>query len=182
MTKLITAFIISLIFNITMYAGQNNQESYIDYVSVGLALQDVKNDKFDQGAALVLNAGKDIYSDMSIEVEGAVSVSKPEAKFNGQTHDIDFWSLGLYGAYIWKINKLSIKPRIGLVYESIKSTLGIHTNDESLMAVGTNKKDLAVSGGIGLAYDVSKNYKIYTNYTKFEDDIDHLTFGAEYKF
>ncbi len=181
MRKLITAFILSLIFSITTYADQN-QESYMDYVSVGLALQNVNNDKFDTGSALVVNAGKDIYSDMSIELEGAVGLTKPEAKFNGQTHDIDFWSLGLYGAYIWKINKLSIKPRLGVVYESIKSTLGIHTNDEAVMLNGTNKKDLAISGGIGFAYDLSENYKIYTNYTKFEDDIDHLTFGAQYKF
>ncbi len=180
MRKLITAFLLSLIFSITTYADQN-QESYIDYVSVGLALQNVNNDKFDTGSALVVNAGKDIYSDMSIEFEGAVGLTKPEAKFNGK-HDVDFWSLGLYGAYIWKINKLSIKPRLGVVYESIKSTLGIHTNDETIMLNGTNKKDLAISGGIGFAYDLTENYKIYTNYTKFEDDIDHLTFGAEYKF
>ena len=181
MNKLLTTFMTCLLFSVSAYAG-DTQESYIDHVGVGFAVQDVTNDKFDTGTALVLNAGKDIYSDMGIELEGTIGLTKPEAKFNGQTHDVDFWSLGLYGTYIWKINKLSIKPRLGVVYESIKSTLNIYTNNEANMNAAVIKKDLAISGGIGAAYDIGENYKIYTNYTKFEDDIDQLTFGAEYKF
>ncbi len=181
MNRLLTTFIAGLIVSTTLSADEVN-ESYLDRVGVGLALQDVTNDKFDTGTALVLSAGKDIYSDMGIELEGTVGLTKPEAKFNGSTHDVDFWSLGLYGTYIWKINKLSIKPRLGVVYESIKSTLNIHTNNEALMNSKVIKKDLAISGGIGAAYDLNENYKIYTNFTKFEDDINQLTFGAEYKF
>ncbi len=181
MRKLLTTFIVGLTVSSSLFAGET-QESYIDHVGVGFAMQDVTNDKFDTGTALVLNAGKDIYSDMGVEIEGTIGLTKPEAKFNGQTHDIDFWSLGLYGTYIWKINKLSIKPRLGIVYESIKSTLNYKTNNDALMDTKMIKKDLAISGGIGAAFDLSENYKIYTNYTKFEDDIDQLTFGAEYKF
>ena len=183
MSKLHTAALAALLsLGLSAYAG-DMQESYIDRVGVGVAIQDVpNNDKFDTGTALILNAGKDIYSDMGVELEGAVALNQPKAKFNGKTHDLDFWSLGLYGTYIWKLNKLSIKPRIGIVYESIKSTLNIYTNDETAMNSKVRKKDLALSGGIGAAYDLSENYKIYTNYTKYEDDIDQLTFGAEYKF
>jgi len=170
-----------LICAVSAYAAEN-EESYIDHVGVALGMQDVTNDKFDPGTALILNAGKDIYSDMGIEMEGVVGLQKPEAKFNGRTHDVDFWSLGLYGTYIWKVNKLSIKPRLGVVYESIKSTLNIYTNDEANMDSKVRKKDLAISGGIGAAYDIGENYKIYTNFTKYEDDIDQITFGAEYKF
>ncbi len=181
MKKFATSIVASLLLCTGALHAQE-KESYIDYMSVGVALQDVDNSKFDQGGAFVVNAGKDIYNDMSVEVEGSVGIKKPEAKFNGKTHDVDFWSFGVYGAYIWKVNKLSIKPRLGVVYESIKSTLNVTTNNEAAMGVGTNRQDLAVSGGIGIAYDIDKNYKIYTNYTKFEDDMDHLTFGAEYKF
>ncbi len=183
MNKIHTAFLAGLLsLGMSAHAGDTAQ-NYIDRVGVGFAVQDVpNNDKFDPGTALILNAGKDIYSDMSVEIEGAVGLTKPEAKFNGKTHEVDFWSLGLYGTYIWKINKLSIKPRIGVVYESIKSTLNIHTNNEANMESKVRKKDLALSGGIGAAYDIGENYKIYTNYTKYEDDIDQLTFGAEYKF
>ncbi len=182
MKKITTTVAAAVLLSATFLYADENKESYIDYVSVGIALQDVDNSKFDQGGAFVVNAGKDIYSDMSVEVEGSVGIEKPEAKFNGKTHDVDFWSLGIYGTYIWKVNKLSIKPRLGVVYESIKSTLNVTTNNEAAMTTGTNRQDLAVSGGIGIAYDIDKNYKIYTNYTKFEDDMEHLTFGAEYKF
>lgn len=181
MNRLRTAFIVGLLFSVPAFA--DNNESYIDRVGVALGIQDaINNDKFDKGTALILNAGKDIYSDMGVELEGVVTLDKPEAKFNGRTHDIDFWSLGLYGTYIWRINKLSIKPRLGVVYESIKSTLNIHTNNEANMNTKTHKTDLALSGGIGAAYDIGDSYKIYTNYTKYEDDIDQITFGAEYKF
>ncbi len=182
MNRLLATCIAGLLVSTALSAGDVSSESYLDRVGVGFAMQDVTNDKFDTGTALVLNAGKDIYSDMGIELEGTVGLSKPEAKFNGKTHDVDFWSLGLYGTYIWKINKLSIKPRLGVVYESIKSTLNIHTNNDALMESKTIRKDLALSGGIGAAYDLTENYKIFTNFTKFEDDINQLTFGAEYKF
>ncbi len=178
MKKIITALLVSL----AMFS-QIRAESYVDYVSIGLAiqtLQNINNETFDDvplededGMAVVITAGKSIYDDISLEFEGSASVTSPEWKLGTATAEVDFWSLGFYGAYIWKLNNLSIKPRIGLVYVNIESTL----NNISL-----DKSDLAISGGIGLSYSFSKNYSIYTNYTKFEDDIDNLTFGAEYKF
>ncbi len=158
-------------------------EDYIDYVSVGLALQTLQNStnedlnpflEDEQGLAVVLSAGKYLYDDIALEFEGTASVTKPEWQFSGTTSEVDFWSLGLYGVYIWKINNLSIKPRIGLVYENIKSTI----SGQTLI----DKADMSLSGGIGLSYEFNQNYAVYTNYTKFEDDINHLTFGAEYKF
>ncbi len=159
-------------------------EDYIDYVSVGLALQtlqSVNNENVDttllndeNGMAIVLNAGKYLYEDIALEFEGTASITKAEWQLGDAKSEVDFWSLGLYGVYIWKINNLSIKPRIGIVYENIKSTIG----PISL----TDKSDMALSGGIGLTYNFGQNYAIYSNFTKFEDDINHLTFGAEYKF
>jgi outer membrane receptor protein involved in Fe transport len=179
MKKTITALLISL----TM-VSQAKAESYIDYISVGLAvqtLQNVNNPNFDnsvleknEGMAIVLNAGKNLYSDIALEFEGSASLTKPQWELGATEADVDFWSLGLYGAYIWKINDLSIKPRIGVVYENMKSTMN------SITII--DKADLALSGGIGLSYQFNDNYSIYSNYTKFEDDISNLTFGAEYKF
>lgn len=177
MKKLFSGLLMSIALLSHAYA-----ESYIDYVSVGLAIQDIDNPNFDdgQGSAIVLNAGKNLYSDIALEVEGTTSISKTEGKIGTLKSDVDFWSLGLYGAYIWKINNLSIKPRIGLVYENIKSTINITDTENPLTP--TDKGDIAVSGGIGLSYHFNENYAVYTNFTKFEDDINHLTFGAEYKF
>ena len=179
MKKMISAAVICLSMLTTVKA-----ESYIDYVSVGLALQtlqNVNNENIDNsllnddnGIAVVLTAGKYLYEDLALELEGSVSIDKAEWSLNDGRGEVDFWALGLYGSYIWRINNLSIKPRIGLVYENIKSTLG----PISLI----DKADMGLSGGIGLTYQFGQNYAIYSNFTKFEDDINHLTFGAEYKF
>lgn len=179
MKKMISTAAICLSMLTTVQA-----EDYIDYVSVGLAIQTLQNSSNEdlnsllddeRGAAIVLTAGKNIYEDVALEFEGSASVAKAEWNLSdGRSDEVDFWSLGLYGVYIWKINNLSIKPRIGLVYENIKSTIG------ALSLI--DKADLALSGGIGLSYNFGQNYAIYSNYTKFEDDINHLTFGAEYKF
>ncbi len=159
-------------------------ESYIDYVSVGVAmqtLQDPSNPNIDnsilkdkKGTAVVLTAGKLLYSDIGVELEGSTSVKKAQWRLGDSKSDVDFWSLGLYGSYIWRINNLSIKPRVGVVFENIKSTI------RSIDLV--DKSDVGLSGSIGMTYHFGDNYAIYSNYTKFEDDMNHLTFGAEYKF
>jgi hypothetical protein len=128
----------------------------------------------EKGMAIVLNTGKNLFDDVSLEFEGTASVSQTEWSLNDQRTDVDFWSLGLYGAYIWRINNLSIKPRIGLVYENMEATLGLTSLKDTA--------DMGLSGGVGLSYQFNHNYSIYSNFTKFEDDMNHLTFGAEYKF
>ncbi len=175
MKKTVTTILISL-----SLLSHAHAEEYIDYVSVGLALQNIDNKHFDDGLAIVANAGKSFYGDMALEFEGATSLQKIEAKAGDRKSDVDFWSIGIYGAYIWKINKLNIKPRLGIVFENIKSTINI--KDPENPFTPTEKSGIAISGGIGLSYQFSQNYAVFTNYTKFEDDINHLTFGGEYKF
>ncbi len=175
MKKTVTSILISL-----SLLSQLQAEEYVDYVSLGLAIQNIDNPHFDDGLAIVANVGKNFYGDMALEFEGATSIQKVEASVAGLKSDVDFWSIGIYGAYIWKINNLSIKPRLGIVFENIKSTINIKDPDNPHTA--TEKSDIAISGGIGLSYQFSQNYAVFTNYTKFEDDINHLTFGGEYKF
>ncbi|MCH9813242.1 MAG: porin family protein [Epsilonproteobacteria bacterium] len=176
MKRILSGFLLSCSLLTHAYA-----ESYIDYVSVGVAMQTLQDPDIDlnledeKGVAVVLNAGKMLYSDIALEFEGSASITKPEWKLGEETYEVDFWSLGLYGAYIWRINNLSIKPRLGLVYENIKSTINAAQKPN-------DTEDIALSGGIGFSYQFTENYALYTNYTKFEDDINHLTFGAEYKF
>ena len=150
------------------------------YVSVGISSQKVKNDSFDKGTALTVNVGKnDIINNLGIEAEASVQLKKPKATIGGLSSDLKFWSMGMYGTYIWKLSDLTIKPRVGFVYENIKSAFNTkNTNKTSPV----NKSKIALSGGIGLSYKITDKTSLYTNYTKFEDDIEHLTFGAEFKF
>ncbi len=160
-------------------------EGFLDYIGLGVALEDADSPNFDTGTALVLTTGKNIYDDISLEAEATTSIDKMEGKFNGLKDDLDFWSFGFYSTYLWRLGNLSIKPRLGLIYRSLKSDIGIHTpkNSESgAVYQDTDVSKLGLSGGFGVHYDLGKGYNIYTNYTKYEDDLEHITFGAEYKF
>lgn len=180
MKKLLTASLLTASLLTTAQA-----DSFLDYFGLGLALQDVTSPNFDNGTALVINGGKSLYQGIGVEFEGTASIQKMEGSFNGLKDDIDFWSIGMYSTYIWKLGNLSVKPRIGIVYDSIKSDIGINTPKVAVpgtLYTGTDKSGIGLSAGIGLAYQLSENYNVYTNYTRIEDDIDHLTFGAEFKF
>jgi outer membrane receptor protein involved in Fe transport len=180
MKKLLTASLLTL-----SLATASHADSFLDYFGLGLALQDVSSPNFDNGTAIVINGGKSLYQGIGLEFEGTASIQKMEGSFNGLKDDVDFWSVGMYSTYIWKLGNLSIKPRIGLIYDSIKSDIDINSPKVAVPGTlyeGTDKSGLGLSAGIGLAYQLSESYNVYTNYTRMEDDIDHLTFGAEFKF
>ncbi len=180
MKKLLTASLLTVSLATASYA-----DSFLDYLGFGLALQDVTSPNFDNGTALVINGGKSLYQGIGLEFEGTASVQKMEGTFNGITDDVDFWSIGMYSTYIWKLGNLSIKPRLGLVYDSIKSDIDINSPKVAVpgtIYTGSDKNGIGLSAGIGLAYQLSESYNVYTNYTRMEDDIDHLTFGAEFRF
>ncbi|HIO90856.1 MAG TPA: hypothetical protein EYG69_03705 [Campylobacterales bacterium] len=171
---LLTLFtIVTLSFSLS--AGE-----VIDYVDIGIASQKIDNNNFDKGSSLIINAGKEnLINDIGLEIEGTFPINKPQATITGVTSSLKFWSMGMYGTYLWKVDKITIKPRLGIVYENIKSAFNTSSTNPTK---ATDISKIAISGGIGLSYKLTKKYKIYTNYTKFEDDIDHLTFGAEFKF
>ena len=180
MKKLLAVSLLTASLTTAAQAG-----SFFDYLGFGVALQDVASPNFDNGTALVINGGKSVYQGIGVEFEGTASIQKMEGRFNGLKDDIDFWSVGMYSTYIWKLGNLSIKPRLGLVYDSISSDIAINSPKIPTVGTlyqGTDKNGLGLSAGIGLAYQLSENYNVYTNYTKMEDDINHLTFGAEFKF
>jgi len=157
-----------------------SEKYLVDYIGLGLASQRVDNKNFNTGKSLILNAGKEqLYKNIGMEVEGTLQIDKPTATINNLSSDLKFWTMGMYGTYLWKIDSIIIKPRLGLVYESIKSSF--NTDDsEPLKSIDKNK--VGLSAGIGISYKLTEKSKLFTNYTKYEDDIEHLTFGAEFKF
>ena len=165
--------LLAVVISSTLFASDN-------YVSVGVSSQKVKNDSFNKGTALTVNVGKNnIINNLGIEAEASLQLKKPKATIGGVSSDLKFWSMGMYGTYIWKFSDLTIKPRFGFVYENIKSAFNTKNSNKTNPV---DKSKLALSGGIGLSYKLTDKTSLYTNYTKFEDDIEHLTFGAEFKF
>jgi len=180
MKKILTASLLT-----ASLVTASHADSFLDYLGLGLALQDVSSPNFDNGTAFVINGGKSIYQGIGVEFEGTASIQKTEGTFNGITDEIDFWSIGMYSTYIWKLGNLRVKPRLGLVYDSIKSDIDINSPKVPVLGTtyaGSDKSGIGLSAGIGLAYQLSESYNVYTNYTRMEDDIDHLTFGAEFRF
>ena len=204
MKKLLTASLLA-----ASLATASQADSYLDYLGFGLALQDVNSQNFDNGTALVINGGTSLYQGFGVEFEGTASIQKMEGTYAGITDEMDFWSLGMYSTYIWKLGSLSITPRLGVIYDSLKSDVGFdrpraqegtktHTETQSgtgektstdttvkqavAASRGIDKNGLGLSMGIGLSYELGENYNLYTNYTRMEDDISHLTFGAQFKF
>jgi len=152
----------------------------IDYIGIGISSQKVDNSKFNKGTALTIKAGKEnTITHLGLEVEGNLQLKKPKATIAGITADLKFWSMGMYGTYIWKLDDITIKPRLGFVYENIKSSFNTSNTNKTKPI---DKSKVALSGGIGISYKLTNKTSIYTNYTKFEDDIDHLTFGAQFRF
>jgi opacity protein-like surface antigen len=152
-----------------------------DYIGVGLSSQKIENKHLSNTNALILNTGKNnLYKNIGIELEGSIQLDKSSTTINGISSDLKFWYMGMYGTYLWKLdNSFAIKPRFGIVYKNIKSSLNTSNNNP------TNKEDenkLSLSAGIGISYKLTEKSELFTNYTKFEDDIEHLTFGAEFKF
>jgi hypothetical protein len=180
MKKLLTALLFIGTISTSSYAG-----SFLDYFGLGVALQDVDSPNFDNGTAIVVTGGKNLFQGLGMEFEGTTSISKMDGSFNGVKDDIDFWSLAMYSTYIWKVGNFSIKPRLGLIYRSLKSSIDIDSPKVPVIGAvyqNTDITGLGLSGGIGFSYNLGGGYNVYTNYTKIEDELDHLTFGAEYKF
>ncbi len=169
-----------LLFLCSFFTISHANGKLIDYVSVGVSSQKIDNSKFNKGTTLTVNAGKEnTITHLGLEVEGSLQLKKPKATISGVTSDLKFWSMGMYGTYIWKLDDITIKPRIGFVYENIKSSFNTSNTNKTKP---TDKSKVALSGGIGISYKLTDKTSIYTHYTKFEDDIDHLTFGAQFRF
>jgi len=180
MKKMFTALLLA-----ASLVSSSQADSFLDYFGLGVALQDVNSPNFDDGTAIILTGGKNLYQDIGLEFEGTTSISKMEGTFNGLKDDIDFWSLGMYSTYIWQIGNLSIKPRLGIIYRSLKSSIDIDAPKIPVTGQTYQNTDISgigLSGGIGLNYSLGDGYNIYTNYTRVEDELDHLSFGAEFKF
>ena len=177
-------FLAALLFTASITTA-SQAESFLDYFGLGIALQDVDSPNFDNGTALILTGGKSMYQGIGMEFEGTTSIQKMEGKFQGKEDELDFWSLGMYSTYIWKLGNLSIKPRLGLIYRNMKSDIDVTAPKNPVARTQYQNTDISgmgMSGGIGLSYELGDGYNIYTNYTKIEDDLDHLTFGAEFRF
>ena len=162
----------------------------INYLDMGTKVQNTNKQKQTKSTTLVVHTGiASLYHGAGVELEGSMSLQNIEDKERLINDTADYWTVGMYSTYIWELGNVRIKPRVGLHYENVALNT-IKTNSKrnrSQAKKSTSDKKieqdtLGVSAGIGLTYQLGNHANVYTNFTRYEDDANHLTFGAEYRF
>ena len=137
----------------------------VDYVGGGIAIQDV--DGFDDGLALVLNAGKNlpnVNENFFLEGEFTYTLDSPEWK----TTELDLLTLGGYAVFLLPLDdQFNLKGRAGLAY------IDVDVNS------GGGDSDIELSFGFGAEYALNDTMKITLDYTHLESHISHLGFGIK---
>lgn len=147
---------------------------FVDYLTGQLAISDV--DGFDNGLSLVVTGGKEMRDIEGLAIEGELTttISKPEADVLGVTADISYWTLAGYGVYSFPVtNQFAVRGRLGVLYENldIETSAGGDTDDE-----------LGLSFGVGATFELSPRLNAIAEYTRIEEDINHLSAGVQWKF
>ena len=171
MKKLHTAILIGSLSIAGSGITQGNE--LVDYVGGGIAIQDI--DGFDEGFALVLNAGKNmsnVNENFFLEGEFTYTLASPEFKSNGFSMEADILTLGGYGVFLLPLNdQFNLKGRGGLVYwdADVDSNFGPAGGDDGL----------ELSIGFGAEYVLSDSMKLTLDYTIIESDISHIGAGIK---
>lgn len=144
---------------------------FVDYVSGQLVWADV--DDFDEALALALTAGKNIAPNFYVEGELTTTLSEAEAKGNGGDIELTYWTFGAYGVYALPVGQnFALRGRLGGVY--------INADDEGGDA--DLDDELNVSFGVGGIYDLSPRLNVIAEYTRMDEDINHISAGLQLKF
>jgi opacity protein-like surface antigen len=148
---------------------------FIDYVGAQLAISDI--DGFDNGLALVLNAGKELNNLPGLAVEGELTttVSSPEADIGGISAEASYWTLAGYGVYTIPLNQqVGLRGKVGALYENV---------DVDVSGAGDESDDeFGLSLGVGATFRMSPKMNLIAEYTRIEEDVNHLSAGVQFRF
>lgn len=162
-TLLALALLTSVSFAAEKSASQNI------YAGAGLGV--MATDRHgDAGLGVSLKAGTyldEVLKGMGIQAELNKSLSDPE---NRNERDIDVMTFALYTSYDIRIpnSEFTLRPRIGVVMPNL--------NDD------IDSRDLILSSGFGVLYDLQDNLRLYADYTVLGEAISNYSVGVEVKF
>lgn len=139
------------------------------YGGLGLGIM-ATDDNSDAGIGLSLRGGlalDSVLKGFGLQAELNKSITDPE---NARHRDIDVMTFALYTTYEIKIpdSKAALRPKIGVILPNL--------NDD------IDSRDLILSSGFGLTYDIEKNLRLYADYTVLGEKISHYSAGLEIKF
>ncbi|MFA5529112.1 MAG: outer membrane beta-barrel protein [Thiohalomonadaceae bacterium] len=151
--------------------AQQTGGGVIDYFTGQLVWADV--DDFDEALALALTAGKNIAPNFYLEGELTTTISDAEAEGAGDDIELSYWSFGAYGVYALPLGQdFALRGRLGGVYISADDEGGDSGLDD----------EFNVSFGVGGIYDLTPRLNLVAEYTRMDEDINHLSAGVQFKF
>ena len=139
------------------------------YAGVGFGIM-ATDDKGDAGVGLSLRAGAKLDNALKgfgLQVELNKSLVDPERHNN---RDIDVMTLATYATFDIAIpdSKVTLRPKIGAILPNL--------NDD------IDSRDLILSSGFGLTYQIEKSVRLYADYTVLGEKISNYAAGVEITF
>jgi len=139
------------------------------YAGAGFSVM-ATDDKGDAGLGLSLRAGIELDSVLKgfgIQAELNKSLSDPENRAN---RDIDVMTLATYATFDIEIpnSKLALRPKIGVILPNMKDDI--------------DSRDVILSSGFGMTYEIESNVRLYADYTVLGEAISNYSAGIEIKF
>lgn len=165
-----TLLALTLLTSVSFAAEQAATQSI--YAGVGLGVM-ATDDNGDAGLGLSLKAGTyldSVLKGMGIQAELNKSLSDPEHDNRNFDRDINVMTLALYTSYDILIpnSEFTLRPRIGVIMPNL--------NDD------IDSRDLILSSGFGVLYDLQDNLRLYADYTVLGEAISNYSVGVEVKF
>jgi len=148
---------------------------FIDYVGAQLGISDI--DGFDNGLALIVNAGKELREVPGLALEGefTTTITSPEAEVAGVDAEASYWTLAGYGVYAFPVTQqFAVRGRLGALYENVDVEVS-GGSDES-------DNEFGLSLGVGASFAMSQRMNVVAEYTRIEEDINHLSAGVQFRF
>jgi hypothetical protein len=158
---------LTLLTSVSFAAEQSTSQNI--YAGAGLGVM-ATDDNGDAGLGVSIKAGTyldSVLKGMGIQAELNKSLSDPE---HGNGRDIDVMTFALYSSYDILIPKseFTLRPRIGAIMPNL--------NDD------IDSRDLILSSGFGVLYDLQDNLRLYADYTVLGEAISNYSVGVEVKF
>ena len=139
------------------------------YAGAGIGIM-ATDDNGDAGLGLSLRAGvelDDVLEGLGIQAELNKSFSDPE---NGAGRDIDVMTLATYATFDIDIpsSNVTLRPKIGVILPNMKDDI--------------DSRDVILSSGFGMTYEIEDNVRLYADYTVLGQAISNYSAGIEFQF
>jgi len=139
------------------------------YLGAGLGIL-AADDNGKSGIGMSLRGGvslDNVLKGLGAQIELNKSLSDPEYVTG---YDIDVLTMAAYATFDIEIpnSQVTLRPKIGAIFPNMKDDI--------------DSRDLILSSGFGMTYDLENNMRLYADYTVLGQEISNYSAGLEIKF